>query len=350
MTSPNSPDPRPESNVEGSSAPDESYRVVVIGGGEAGSTVVDVVAGEGGASSVALIEPSAVSYDQPLWVSVGTEGVPKETTRRDRSSRSVPPGAVWIQEAAAQIDPDAQVVTTSEGRIVRYEVLVVATGVRMQWDRIRGLKEHLGTEGICSVYGYEQADRTWEMIQAFSGGTAIFTAPSSPYKGAGTPLHVLHRAEEVWRETGVRSETTVTFTTAARSEFAGEAYDELVRRDAASDDVSVYFEYELIDVRPERREAVFRIAKGASQSERVLSYDLLHVVPPMAPPTVIADSSLSYSVGTPMNGYLEVDPKTLQHKRYSNVYGVGDVIGVRAVKTREQAQKQARELAERIRA
>lgn len=352
MTPPGAADPRSTSGRTGRSGSDDAFRVVVIGGGVAGSTVVDVLAAQDEAPkkapSVALIEPSTVVYDQPTWVDVGTEGLPKEETRQDRTPLSVPDGAVWIQEAAARIDPDAQIVETVEGRIVRYEVLVVAVGVEMQWGRIRGLQRHLGAEGICSVYGYEQADRTWEMIQAFEGGEAVFTAPSSPYKGASAPLDVLRRAEDVWRETGVRSQTNVTFTTAAQPEYAGEAYEEIVQREAASDDVSVYFEYELIEVRPEHREAVFRISKGASQSERVLTYDLLHVVPPMYPPSVIAESALAYPVGTAMNGYLDVDPTTLQHKRYPNVYGAGDVAGVRAVKTGAQARKQARELADRI--
>lgn len=350
-SSPDASDSRSESDATSRSGPSpQEFRVVVLGGGEAGRAVVNAVASGGAANSVALIEPSPHAYDQPTWVNVGTDGVPKEATRRDRQPLDVPDACVWIQAAASRIDPDEQVVETSDGASVRYDHLVIATGVEMQWERIRGLDEHLGTDGICSVYGYEQADRTWDVISAFSGGKAVFTAPSSPYKGANAPLTVLQRAEAVWRESGVRPQTDVTFTTAARPEFAGDAYEEIVQREAESDDVSVYFGYELIEVRPERREAVFRISKGASQSERVLRYDFLHVVPPMAPPSVIAESGLAYPVGASMTGYLEVNPKTLQHKRYPNVFGVGDVAGVRAVKTGERARMQARAVAERIKA
>lgn len=55
---------------------------------------------------------------------------------------------------------------------------------------------------------------------------------------------------------------------------------------------------------------------------------MLHVVPPMAPHDVVRDSQLSDKAG-----YLDVDKYTLQHKRYSNVFGIGDCTNVPTSKT-----------------
>jgi sulfide:quinone oxidoreductase len=213
-------------------------------------------------------------------------------------------------------------------------------GVNALWDRIRGLEEGLGESGVCSIYDYEQAERTWEMIRTFQGGRAIFTAPSSPFKGGGAPLDVLHRADAIWRETGVRGESELFFITAASEDFAGREYVERVERDAQEKDVSVYFGHELIEVRPAHKEAVFALTKGEPRSRDVLSYDLLHVVPPMRPSKVIETSDLAYQRG-PMRGYLDVDPETFRHKRHRNVFGIGDAAGLRVVKTGAQAREQA---------
>lgn len=49
-------------------------------------------------------------------------------------------------------------------------------------------------------------------------------------------------------------------------------------------------------------------------------YDLLHVVPNQRAPEVVRSNKL---IADPQ-GYLDVDMYTLQHKKYPNVYGIGD--------------------------
>lgn len=320
-------------------SPTEHHQVVIIGGGTAGIAVAGELKEDLDRLDVALIEPSSHYYDQAEWVRVGTEGLAKERTRRPEAS-AIPAGVTWICDRVTSIDPGNQIVTTAnEGRI-GYTYLVVAVGINPLWDRIRGLEESLGKNGLCSIYDYEQAERTWEMIRTFQGGRAIFSAPSSPFKGGGAPLHVLHRADAVWRETGVRAQTELFFITAASADFAGREYVEQVEQDAAEKDVTVYFGHELIEVRPATREAVFSVTEGEPQSRDVLSYDLLHVVPPMRPSKAIETSDLAYQRG-PMRGYLDVDPDTFRHKRYKNVFGIGDAAGLRSVKTGAHAREQA---------
>ena len=312
-----------------------SFRIVILGGGEAGLAVLDALAETDLLSDVALVEPSTYHYDQPAWMHVGTEGVEKETTRSSEAVR-IPPAVTRIQERVEAIDPERRTVTTDGDTEIRYDYLVVALGTNVHWDRIRGLKESLGTHGICSVYGYEQAECTWEMIRAFEGGRAFFTAPSTPHKGGGAPWALLRRADALWREAGVREQTDLFYTTAASSEEFETGLDS----DREPEDVHVYTGYDLVDVRPDRKEAVFDVTKGQSQSQDVLAYDLLHVVPPMRPPALVEESELAYRDG-PMRGYLEVDPETFRHPRFDTVFGIGDVIGVEGVKTGERAREQA---------
>lgn len=324
------------SSASAEGARSSAFRVVVLGGGEGGLAVLDALAETDLVSDVALVEPSTHHYDQPEWMRVGTEGVEKEETRSPEVAQ-VPPAVTWVQERAGTIDPERRTITTVEDTKIQYDDLVVALGTDVHWDRIRGLKESLGTRGICSVYGYEQAERTWEMIRAFEGGRALFTNPSTPYKGGRAPWAILRRADALWREAGVREQTDLFYTAAASTE---PFEDDDLAPDVETDDIHVYTGYDLVDVRPDRREAVFDVAKGHSQSQDVLAYDLLHVVPPMRPPALLEESGLAYRDG-PMRGYLEVDPETFRHPRFDTVFGVGDVIGVEGVKTGERAREQA---------
>lgn len=320
-----------------------SCRVAVLGGGEAGRTVLNALDRADRATDAILIEPARHRFDQPAWLRVGTEGLSKEQTRSDVTPQ-IPASVTWVQERVTSVDPGDRIVTTDENTTVRYDCLVIAVGTRTHWDRIRGLHGHLGTDGICSVYGYEQAERTWELIRSFEGGRALFTAPSTPHKGGPAPLTVLRQAEARWRETDVYAQTEIVFATALSPEFAGETYAELIERDPPEEKVHVYTGYDLIEVRPDAREAVFAVTKGESRSKAVLPYDLLHVVPPMRPAAFLEDSELVHHAG-PMKGYLDVDPESLRHRRFETVFGVGDVLGIEGVKTAERAREQATEVA-----
>ncbi len=313
-----------------------SHRIVILGGGEAGLAVLHSLAESDLIAETALLEPSPHDYDQPEWMRVGTEGLQKEDTR-SRKEQKIPPEATWVEERVRDIDPRSQVVTTDRDTTIQYDYLVVALGTNVHWDRIRNLKGHLGTKGICSVYGYEQAERTWEMIRTFEGGQALFTAPSTPHKGGSAPLSILRRAEALWQDTGVRSQTDVFYATAD----ASDAVD-------PPSDIPAYTGYDLIEVRPDRCEAVFTVTKGRSQSRDVLDYDLLHVVPPMRPPDLLTERGLAYRDG-PMRGYLEVDPSSFRHRHFDTVFGIGDVIGVEGVKTAERAREQAETVAHTLR-
>lgn len=349
MTVPDSPShksPEPTNSGGNSAPPDTSSAIVVLGAGKAGAAVLKTLSDAGLAKDITLVEPSSYHYDQPKWVKVGTAGMKKEATR-SRERAEIPAPVTWIQEQVTKIDPDAQTVTTAGDTTIAYDHLVVALGIETLWERIRDLKPNLGTRGVCSVYGYNQAEKAWEMIRDFPGGRAIFTIPSTPHKGGKAPWLVLRRAASLWRERGVREQTTLFLTVADPAQLKGNTFEELLARRDEEDNFHVYTGYDLIDIRPAAQEAVFSVQKGASRSRDVLPYDLLHVVPPMRPPALLEQSGLAYLDGA-MRGYLEVRPDSLQHKRFSNVFGVGDALGIEGVKTGERAQKQARVVAQAL--
>lgn len=324
-----------------------SFRLVVLGGGEGGLALLNALDQADLAAETAMIDPSPYHYDQPAWIRVGTAGLDKEQTR-SATGAELPPATTWIQERATAVAPNERTVTVESGTPIHYDYLVVALGTRAHWDRVRGLKEALGSHGICSVYGYDQAEAAWNMIRSFGGGRALFTAPSMPHKGGPAPLTIQQRAEQLWRENGVFEQTDLFFVTAASPAFAGPAYAEMTEREEREENVHVYGGYDLVEVRPECHEAVFVVDKGASQSKDVLPYDLLHVVPPMRPPALLAESGLAHESG-PLRGYLDVDPDTLRHRRFDTIFGVGDAIGIEGVKTGARARQQAADVAEVLR-
>lgn len=310
------------------------HQVVVVGGGTAGVTVAaQLTKGWFHRRDVAIVEPSDKHYYQPLWTLVGAGLAKKEVTERPEAS-VIPRRATWIRDAVAEFHPEQNSLRTRDGRTVTYDWLVVAAGLQINWDKIPGLRAALATPGVCSNYSYATVDSTWKAIREFRGGTALFTNPSGAVKCGGAPQKIMYLADDRFRESGVRDQTKIIYASALPNIFAIDRYRATLEQVVARKSIDCRFRHELVEVRSETREAVFE--QLDTHERTTIGYDLLHVTPPMGPPTFIAQSPLADSAG-----WLDVDATTLRHQRFDNVFGLGDCSNLPTSKTGAAIRKQA---------
>jgi sulfide:quinone oxidoreductase len=261
-----------------------------------------------------------------------------EETRRPEASL-IPPGVRWIRAAATGFAPEANQVSSSDGDTLSYDVLVVATGIKLCWERIAGLPQALGQNGITSNYRRDLLPYTWKTLQAFRDGTALFTFPQTPIKCAGAPQKIMYLADDVFRrDPSVAERSTVIYATATPGIFAIPTFATPLREVVARRGIQTRFQHTLREVRAETREAVFDVREGDTQRQEVIRFDLLHVTPPMAAPDVVANSSLA--VQGP-GGWVDVDQDSTQHVRYPNVFSLGDVSSLPNSKTAAAIRGQA---------
>ena len=68
-------------------------------------------------------------------------------------------------------------------------------------DQLKGLVEALEHDPqVCCNYSYHTVDKTFQAMQNFKSGNAIFTFPNTPVKCAGAPQKIMYLAEEYFRE------------------------------------------------------------------------------------------------------------------------------------------------------
>jgi sulfide:quinone oxidoreductase len=308
--------------------------VLIVGGGTAGLTVAArLTKGRANTLDVAVIEPSENHFYQPLWTLVGGGVFPKEKSRRSEAA-VMPKRAHWIQDAVVHFRPARNEVETRDGTTITYDWLVVAAGLQIYWNKIPGLIESLGKNGVCSNYSFETVDSTWQAIRNFRGGRAIFTQPSGAVKCGGAPQKIMYLADEYFRRARVRANSEVIFASATPSIFAIEKYRKTLERVIQRRQIECLFRHELSEIRSEQHEAVFKRLDGGEP--HVLRYDLLHVTPPMGPPDFISSSPIADS-----DGWVEVDSKTLRHICYPNIFSLGDCSSLPTSKTGAAVRKQA---------
>lgn len=308
-----------------------SYRFAVCGAGAGGLAVGSALARRFGPGQLALIEPAEHHYYQPMWTMVGAGLKTLEQSRRPMAE-VVPPQADWIRSAAVEFRPEENAVVTADGRRIAYDYLVVALGMQVNFDQIGGLPEALRDPDSCvtSNYSAATAPKTFELIRRFRGGNALFTFPPMPIKCPGAPQKIMYLADDYWRKNGVRDRTTVIYNTSLGVIFGVKKYAERLLKVVERKGIRVNYHRRLVEVRPDKREAVFEVLDSREESKptETYSYDFLHATPPMGP--------LSFMKGQPIAdeaGWVDVDKNTLRHRRYGNVFGIGDCTNVPTSRT-----------------
>ncbi|MEQ8231069.1 MAG: FAD/NAD(P)-binding oxidoreductase [Gammaproteobacteria bacterium] len=302
-------------------------RIVVVGGGTGGMSVVSALNQWPGRENLAitLVEPSDYHYYQPQWTLVGGGLFPREVTRRPMSDL-VPPAVDWIKQAVAEFAPEQSEVVTADGTRIGYDYLVVAAGLKLDWDKIEGLPGNLGKHGICSNYSYDSVESTWANIRALKQGKALFTFPPPPIKCAGAPQKIMYLAEDYFRRQGVRGNIEVGYRCAGDVIFAVKKYADALNGVCASRDIDTRFACRLAAVDAAAQEATFENPKTGERTTE--HFDMLHVTPPMSAPSFVAASPLANEAG-----FVDVDKGTTQHVRYPNVFSLGDASSLPTSKT-----------------
>ncbi len=316
--------------------------IVIAGSGLGGLAIAHRLLNLLDGVQITIIDAKQAHNYQPGYTLVGS-GVWPVGKVMDRNADFMPAGVRWIQEMVAEFDPTAQTVVTSSGQRVRYDYLVVAVGTHQDWQQIEGMDiRAIGQNGLTSVYpSPEAAAATWTAMDAFrqKGGQALMTLPSTPLKCAGAPLKMTFMLCDRLAQAGTLGQSKVTFYSALGNIFGVKPVNDnvLARWQDLGIQVETTHTLKALDIGARR--AHFARPDGSMVQ---VPYDFIHVVPPMRAPDAVKNSDLAWKEG-PMatGGWLEVDKDTLQHRRYKNVFGLGDINGTPRGKTAATIKKSA---------
>jgi sulfide:quinone oxidoreductase len=320
------------------------HRVLIVGGGTAGITVAAILRRRARDLDIAVVEPEQEHYYQPSLTLVGAGVYPLAKTHRPEAS-VIPPGVIWIRGAAKSFEPEKNLVRLHNGDALTYEYLVVCTGVKLDWDKVIGLAETLGTNGVCSNYSPTSVNYTWECVQKLKPGDKIIcTQPPLPFKCPGAPQKIAYLIADRLRRRGILKQCSIGFFTHAPTIFGVPYFARALVKVAARYGINVNYQQQLVAVNGNAKTATFEFVGDNRKGEKEsVPFDLLHVTPPQTPHEEIKKSTLANAAG-----WVEVNQNTLQHVRFANVYSLGDVCSTPNSKTAAAVRKQAPVVANEI--
>lgn len=312
------------------------HQIVIVGGGNAGISVAAQLLRKDKRLDIAIIEPSVQHYYQPAWTLVGAGVFDIKKTVRSEAS-VIPEGTQWIRHAVISFDPENNSVQLDDQTTIKYDYLIVAPGIQLNWHEIKGLKETLGKNGVCSNYKFEQAPYTWECIRSFKGGTALFTNPPTPVKCGGAPHKIMWLAADYFQRHGLPDKASIQYWSGGTRLFGVDKYERTLKKVAARDQVALNFYTNLAEIDgPGKRARFVGIGADNKGQEYWVPFDMIHVTPPQSAPDFVRHSSLANAAG-----WVDVDKHTLQHTRYSNIFSLGDASSLPTSRTGAAIRKQA---------
>ncbi|ANP74039.1 NAD(FAD)-dependent dehydrogenase [Cryobacterium arcticum] len=315
---------------------------MIIGGGNAGLSVAGRLRREG-IDDIVVVEPREHHLYQPLFSHIAG-GTARAGLAMRPQAAVTPRGIRWVQDRATDIRPDCDSVQLGSGRTLRYDQLVVCPGIQKDWNSVPGLAAAMASPAGASNFELDLAVKASRLLRDLRRGTVVFTQPAGPASCAGAAQKPMYLACDYWRTIGVLADIRVVLVLPDPTLFGIPLIDEELERTIAEYGIEVKLQSELLEVDADARSVVIGRADGSVREH--LAYDVLHAVPPQSAPDWLKATPLP--APTDSRGFVEVDPETLRHTRFPNVWALGDAAATRNSKSGGALRKQTLALAKNL--
>ena len=312
------------------------YQILIIGGGNAGLSTAAQLLRKNSRLDIGIVDPSEKHYYQPAWTLVGAGVFDVKKTIRNEAD-VIPKNTHWIKDGAAEFLPEENTVICTSGTKLTYDYLIVAPGIQLDWHKVKGLKETLGKNGVCSNYTYDQAPYTFEALKSLKvGAKVIFTNPNTPIKCGGAPQKIMYLAADYLRKHGILKQSEVHFYSGGSIIFGVKKYADVLNNVLDRYGIKTHFTHNLVEIDGAKKIAFFETKN--IEGEKVIveqAFDMIHVTPPQSAPDFIKNSPLANEAG-----WVDLNKDTMQHNKYQNIFGCGDAGSTPNAKTGAAVRKQ----------
>ncbi len=295
-------------------------RVLVLGGGVGGSIIANRLVRKLRASEaqITVIDATGQHVYQPglLYLPFNRKN-PQGIVRPVR--RLLDKRVELIEGTVDSIDVSAQSVCV-DGDSFPYDWLVLATGSQLLPEGVPGFDK------ADHFYDIAHAVRLREALRNFKGGRIVVGPARKPYKCPTAPLEFMLLLNDHLRRQRLRDRTELYYFSPDPAIFGGERIAQIVQPLFEARGIRAAVDFNLKEI----SETTIHSYDGAS-----LAFDLAVVVPPHGLAPAISEAGLT------TDGWVSVDPYSLNVTDQENVFALGDVTDLDMPKTGAVAHYQA---------
>jgi len=289
-------------------------RIVILGGGTGGTMAANRLRRrfDPDEAEIHVVDRDDRHVYQPglLFVPFGLARVDEIVRpRRRQLRRDIAFHEAEVQSVAIERDE----VELDDGTILPYDVLVVATGVRLLPEETEGLTGPGWNERVFTFYSPEGAELLERALAWFDGGRLVVNLVDMPIKCPVAPLEFVFLADWHLRERGIRKRTELTYVTPLDAAFTKPVASQHLAGLLAEKEIELVTEFNAGEVDGSARTL-------GSYDGRTLEFDLLVTVPLHGgAPYVERSPGLGDALG-----FVPTDTHTLRTAAKDNVFALGD--------------------------
>lgn len=305
-------------------------KLVILGAGSAGTIMANKLAAVLPRDSwqITIVDRDETHHYQPgyLFIPFGIY-TPRDVVKPRRDY--LPRGVEVVFSAIDVIEPDQNRVRLSDGRMLGYDYLIIATGARPVPSQTEGL---LGDEWQRSIYDFytlEGASALARHLKHWDGGRMVINIVEMPIKCPVAPLEFAFLADWFFTEQGIREKVEIEYVTPLSGAFTKPKASELLGDFLDKKNVKLTADFSTGNVDQGAKKIV-------SWDDREVAYDLLVTIP-----TNMGDEAIKRSgFGDELN-FIPTDKHTLRSKVRDNIFVLGDATDLPSSKAGSVAHFQA---------
>src|SRR5213596_3078203 len=145
-----------------------------------------------------------------LFVPFGLAHVEEIVRPRRRQLRD---GVVFHENEVEEVWTERDEVLLDDGSVLPYDVLIVASGVRLQPEETEGMTGPGWNERVFTFYSPEGAEALRAALERFDGGRVVVNLIDMPIKCPVAPLEFAFLADWYFRERGIRDRVDLAYST-----------------------------------------------------------------------------------------------------------------------------------------
>lgn len=311
--------------------------VVILGGGTAGTMMANKLVRQLDAAqwTITVIDRDDAHVYQPGLLFVPFGSYRADDLVRPRRRLLDPPVVLRLGELD-RVDPEAREVWLTDGAVLRYDLLIIATGTVIRPDLTEGLTGPGWRSSIFDFYTMEGARALAPALDRLNRGRLVININDMPIKCPVAPLEFAFLADAYLHGRGVRDQVEIVYTTPLEGAFTKPRASAALGDMLARKNIRVVPEFNIASVDGEGRE--IRSFGGATER-----YDLLVTIPTHAGAEVISRSGLGDDAG-----FVPTDKHTLQSRDWPDIFVIGDATNLPSSKAGSVAHFQAEVLTENV--
>lgn len=313
--------------------------LIIIGAGTAGTMMANKLNHEldNRQWQITIIDRDNTHYYQPGFLFIPFGIYKPEDVVKSRTE-FLPDELNFIMDEVETIRGENNEVYLKSGKILKYDVLIIATGVETVPEETPGLKEELWYKDIFDFYTYEGAVNLADKLRDWKGGKLVINLAETAIKCPVAPLEFTFLADAYFTEKGMRDKVDIKYVTPLSGAFTKPKATEMLNGLMTEKNIEVIPDFYLARVDNEKKIIV-------SYDEKEVPFDLLITIPVNKGDKVIERSGMGDEDGL---NFVPTDKASLQSKKFKNIFVIGDTTNVPASKAGSVAHFEAEILTENV--